>query len=225
MSEVPGQSAAGAVGRPGWLAEQLPGALAMDPFLSRFLRIFEEVADTTRERIDGIEHHLDVGLAPPEFVRWLGSWLGVAVDAGLPEARQRDLVRTAGPLLGWRGTKRGLAGLLQALTGARVAVRDGGGVFASGQAPPATHRVIVHLDSTGGVDEQQLLALIEAEVPADAIVTLEVADHMIAARADSLEEDGDEVSDATPEPVAGRGFLPPMLGQAAPPELPGGERP
>lgn len=156
----------------GWLIEELPRALADDPFLRRFVMIFEQVAITVHQRIDGVEHHLDPGLAASEFVRWLGGWLGVAVDASVPEDRQRRLVGTAGPLLAWRGTRRGLEGLLEALTDAPVHVSDPGGVYSGGRAEAANRHVTVRLEDAGGIDEARLLELIHGELPADATVQL-----------------------------------------------------
>lgn len=159
----------------GWLVEQLPRCLAADPFVPRLVGVTEELADSVRSRIDGIEHFLDVGLAPPELVRWLGSWLGLVVEASLPEDRQRQLVRTAGRELGWRGTRRGLERLLTALTGGPVRVSDGGGAFRTGEAPASGGGpVTVQVERTGGVDERGLLAFIEAELPVGAVVELRV---------------------------------------------------
>ncbi|MCA1674993.1 MAG: phage tail protein [Actinobacteria bacterium] len=161
----------------GWLVAQLPRPMAEDELLRRFVAIFEEVAGSVQGRIDGIEHCLDVGLAPPTFVRWLGAWLAVPLDSGLPLERQRDVVRAAGRLLDWRGTSKGLAGLLAAYTGGPVQVEDSGGVFPAGRAPTGDRRIIIRLTTTGGLQQAQLMELIHAEVPADAIVELGVGEH------------------------------------------------
>jgi phage tail-like protein len=158
----------------GWLVEQLPRCLATDPFVPRLVGVTEELADSVRSRIDGIEHFLDVELAPPEVLRWLGSWLGLMVEPSLPEDRQRQLVRVAGRELGWRGTRRGLERLVSALTGGPVRVSDGGGAFAAGEAPAGGGPVVVQVEAAGGVDERGLLAFIEAELPVGAVVELRV---------------------------------------------------
>jgi phage tail-like protein len=158
----------------GWLVEQLPRCLAADPFVPRLVGVTEELADSVRSRIDGIEHFLDVGLAPPELVRWLGSWLGLVVEPSLPEDRQRELVRVAGRELGWRGTRRGLERLVSALTGGPVRVSDGGGAFPAGEAPPSGGPVVVQVEGTVGVDERGLLAFIEGELPVGTVVELRV---------------------------------------------------
>lgn len=156
------------------LADQLPRVMAEDPVLRRFLGIFEELATGTEQRIDQLDAYLSVDTAPIEFVRWLGSWLGVAVDSSLPEDRQRALVRTAGRLVGSRGTPRALGDLLAALTSSVVQVHDGGGVFVAGQAPPTDRRVTIRLQRLGRLDRAALLAFIAQEVPADAVIDVAV---------------------------------------------------
>lgn len=198
--------------RAGWLAEQLPRPLAEDPFLRRFLRIFEETGDTVRDRIDAIEYLLDPDLAPPDFVRMLGSWLGIAIDPALPEACQRRLVKAGGALLAWRGTRRGLQGLLEAMTASSVVVTDHGGVFGSGRAPSVDPRVEIRVADTGGIDAQHLLELVRAELPANAVVELRVDEQAVAGRREDDAEAPDEISQAAPEPLAGGGYLPPVTG-------------
>lgn len=201
----------------GWLADQLPRPMAEDPTLRGFLRIFEETADTVRDDIDSIEHLLDPCLAPPAFVRMLGGWLGVTIDPQLPEQRQRQLVQAVGRLLPWRGTRRGLEGILASLTGSEVQVRDEGGVFVDGTAPVVEPRISVRIATTGGVDEQYLLAVVRAEVPAHASVSLVVDDHTVDA-VGGHEADGDATSEAVPEPLDGTGYLPPDLGSRGSPQ-------
>jgi phage tail-like protein len=156
----------------GWLADQLPQPLAEDHFTRQFLRIFEDVASSVRARVVDFEHVLDPGLAPVEFVRWMGQWLAVPVQPFLAEERQRALVAAAGALWKRRGTKQGLSGLLEALTGAEVEIDDGGGVFTESEAPTNTKKVIVRVQDRGGLTDEQLVDFIRLEVPANAVVEL-----------------------------------------------------
>jgi phage tail-like protein len=160
----------------GWLVEQLPRCMAEDPFLPRLVGIFEELADSVRVRIDGLEQSLDVSVAPPELVRWMGGWLGLVVEPSLPVQRQRRLVQEAGRMLGWRGTRFALERLVGALTDAAVRVSDSGGVHRLGEAPEGggSATVLVEVESTGGVDERQLLAFVTAELPVGARLELRV---------------------------------------------------
>jgi phage tail-like protein len=158
----------------GWLARQLPRPLAEDPFLQRFTLIFETIVDSVRGRVSGFEYYLDPSLAPPEFVRWTAGWLGLAVDPSLPERRQRNLLRAAGPLFAWRGTARGLQGLLEAFTDQDVEILDRGGIYPEGTSPAATEHVVVRLAGSGGLSEDHLRELIELELPAHATFELRI---------------------------------------------------
>lgn len=166
---------------PGWLVDQLPRALAHDRFTRRFVSIFESMGDEVRSQVDALEYYVDVDSAPPEFVRWLGSWIGLDVESTLPAERQRDIVRVAGRQFGSRGTAAGLTALLQAVTGAEVRVVDGGGVWRAGEAPPNPGRILVRLSDTGGMDERHLLRLIESELPIGITFELRIGERTVSA--------------------------------------------
>src|SRR5438270_13515784 len=118
----------------GWLLGQLPQVMARDKVIAGFVKACQEVTDGLRDRVESVEHELDVDLAAPEMLTFIASWLGVpaetiaAPDEPFRDA-QRRLIRAVGQVLGWRGTRRGIEVLLEALTGARGDVRDAGGVF------------------------------------------------------------------------------------------------
>jgi phage tail-like protein len=159
----------------GWLVAQLPRAMAADPVLRGFVTAFEEVADSVRERIDGVEHQVDTGLATPEMLQFVASWLGLELEPTDPPEYQRSLVREVGRLLGWRGTRYGIEGLLEAATGSRVTVSDGGGVYGQRDTiPPPDSVVTVRLDHTGHLSERQVRRFLEAEVPLGARIELDV---------------------------------------------------
>ena len=122
----------------GRLVSQLPRAVAADPVVAGFVSALEEVTDSVVERVDGIESQVDVGLASPEMLQFLASWLGLELEPTDPSDYQQSLVRQTGRLLGWRGTRYGVEGMLAAATGSRVTVSDGGGIFGPGDpVPPA----------------------------------------------------------------------------------------
>ena len=131
--------------------------------------------DTVRERIDAIEYQVDTGMASPEMLAYLGSWLGVMLEPTDPAEYRRTLVREVGKLLGWRGTRYGVEALLQAATGARVTVIDAGGVYGSNdQVPQPDSVVVVQMDHTGHLTEKQVLAFLQSELPLGARVQLDV---------------------------------------------------
>jgi phage tail-like protein len=161
--------------RDGWLVDNLPRVMANDTVLRDLVTAFEQVHGTVRERIDAIEHQVDTGLATPEMLGYLGSWLGVTLEPTDPAEYRRTLVREVGKLLGWRGTKYGVEALLEAATGARVTVIDAGGVFGSNDpVPPPDPVVVVQMDHTGHLTEKQVMAFLQSEVPLGARVQLDV---------------------------------------------------
>ncbi len=176
---VPISSSAATSPQSTWLVDQLPAVLAEDQFLRRFIGIFEEILATFRDRIDGFGHVIDLSLAPAEFVRWMGRWVGLQVEPTLADDRQRELVRRVGPLFAWRGTARGLVGLLEAVTGQRAEVIDSGGVFGEGEAPTGPKRVRVELESTGGLKHEQVLGLVQQEMPADVRFELYIGGRLV----------------------------------------------
>jgi len=164
---------------PGWLVAQLPRVLQQDRFTRRFVSVFESLADEVRTEIDALEYYLDADTAPPEFVRWLGSWLLVTIDASMPEERQREIVRAAGAYYARRGTSYGLQGLLEAITLGEVRIVDGGGTWATGDAPPNPGRILVRLEATGGMPEGHLHRLIAAEIPIGVTFELRLGERTI----------------------------------------------
>ena len=158
-----------------WLVDQLPRTMAQDPVLRNFVLAFQEVADTVRERIDSVEHQMDTGLASPDMLQFLGSWLGVELEPTDPAEYRRSMVREVGRLLGWRGTRYGVEALLEAATGARVTVLDAGGVYGHNDTvPPENPVVVVQMDHTGHLTERQVLGFLQSELPLGAQVQLDV---------------------------------------------------
>ncbi|GLY29480.1 hypothetical protein [Kineosporia sp. NBRC 101731] len=154
---------------PGWLARQLPVVMQQDDFTVRFLAIFEDLADTLLHSVGSVAEAADPTVAPAPMVPWLGSWIAGPVDpaAGTHPLRDRDWLRAQSRALGARGTRAGLEQWLSLLSGGRpVEIIDGGGVYREGQAPEgATGWVQVRMPLAGDVDAQQVVALIEDEVP------------------------------------------------------------
>jgi phage tail-like protein len=161
----------------GWLVGQLPQAMARDRVIEGFVHACQEVADGLRHRVESVEHELDVDLAAPEMLTFVASWLGVPAETieGPGRDAQRRLIRAVGQVLGWRGTRRGVETLLEALTGGRVDVSDSGGIFGRDDPLPAADDVVrVSLAHTGGLSEHQILAFLADELPVGTRVELQV---------------------------------------------------
>jgi phage tail-like protein len=167
---------------PGWLLAQLPAELGRDEVVAGFVRAFEEIADSVRNQVDDIEHELDVDLASPEMLGYLASWVGLDIDVSRvashdpgTRAAQRRMIKSVGQALVWRGTRRGVETLLEALTNSRADVFDAGGVFGPGErAPQMSDVVVVELDHTGLLTRAQVLAFLAEELPAGVRVDLRI---------------------------------------------------
>ena len=93
----------------------------------RLLRRIVGVIETTTQQIDrrvaGIGRHIAPSLAPSDWLDYLGSWLGLPWHPGLDDWSKREILASAGFLLGWRGSKAGLLKLMRCLAGEGGSVR------------------------------------------------------------------------------------------------------
>ncbi len=166
--------------RPDWLIHQLPVGMTEDEFLVRFVSIFQEVADTVLHQADTIPHLFDPSVAPDQVVRLMGAWIGIDwIDSTLPDHLQRRIVREYAALLRWRGTARGMRQLLELITDGPATVVDSGGVYVDGAAPRMAPHVRLEVASAGWADENDLLRIVRAELPASVTFQLMVAGRQI----------------------------------------------
>lgn len=171
--------------RSDWLLAQLPMGMLDDGFFVRFVSLFQELANTLMANVDNIDNVVDRRVAPPEMLRWLGSWLGVtSIDASLPEGLQRALVAQAGASLAWRGTRQGLQGYLEAVTGAPAEIRESGGIVraeltADDEPALRPRSVEISVASTGWLSEPDFVELVSDEIPIDVSWQLYVGDRRI----------------------------------------------
>jgi phage tail-like protein len=172
--------------RSDWLLAQLPMGMLDDDFFVRFVSLFQEVATTLLDGAANIEHVVDLTVAPPELVRWLGSWLAVtSIDASLPEQTQRMLVHQAGRTLAWRGTRRGLDGFLSAVTGAPVEIDESGWVRRDLQEEDERTdtdllpRVAIRVASLGWLSEADFVELVADEIPANVAWELHLGERQL----------------------------------------------
>lgn len=97
-------------------------------FLGRFLSIFDTIRDTISGRIANIAAYFDPASAPDDsgadFLTWLGSWVGLALDRHWPEARRRALLKNAHRLYELRGTPEGLRLHVELYTGRKPQILE-----------------------------------------------------------------------------------------------------
>jgi phage tail-like protein len=159
----------------------LPPTLADDNFAVRFVSGFDDVLAPIFSTLDNLSAYLDPGLAPEDFVAWLGTWVGVpGDDRELPERRRR-LVATAAELARRRGTVSGLTDEIALHVDTPVEVVDSGGCTWSatpGQAfpdpGPAAVTVRVRVDDPSTFDHGHLEAVVAAALPAHVRHEIEV---------------------------------------------------
>jgi phage tail-like protein len=85
-------------------------------FLARFLSIFDTIRGATSGQITDLARYFDPMATPAnpqnvggtDFLAWLASWLGMALQSNWTMARRRELVRQAHRLYALRGTPEGL---------------------------------------------------------------------------------------------------------------------
>ncbi len=148
-------------GGPSRYLAYLPGLYQSDPFLGRFLRIFEDVLGPIERTVANLPYYVDAAVAPADMLAWLGSWLAIAVDDRWPEERRRELIQSAASLYRWRGTRRGLSQFIKLYTGIEPEIEE-----LNGTGEPFKFRVQLSLPATVTVDEDLLRAVIRIEKPA-----------------------------------------------------------
>lgn len=163
------------------ISSLLPGLYQEDDFARRFTSGLDEVLAPVFCTLDSLDAYVDPELAPMDFVRWLSDWVGMALDETWPEASQRALVRRAAELYRWRGTVRGLAGLVSVYTGLGVEITDSGGAEWSSRPadrPPTRrgHQVKIRLIAPRGtnVDVRRLDRLVTVAKPAHVVHEIEL---------------------------------------------------
>lgn len=152
----------------------LPPPYQEAEFIGRFLMIFESILGPIEGTIDQIAHYFDPRLAPEPLLRWLASWLGVALDEHLSLRQQRELVKSAALLYRWRGTRRGLSEYLRICTGAEPLIVEPGDRIAGAELPPFVFAVILDVPDPDQVDRTLIERIIDAQKPAHTSYVLEI---------------------------------------------------
>jgi phage tail-like protein len=168
--------------------QYLPAPYQLDPFVGRFLLIFESILGPIEQTIDTLASYFDPRLAPPELLPWLASWVGVELDEHWPLERRRQLIVWAARLYGLRGTRRGLREHLRLYTGRTPLIVENFDGLRLGQdavlglstqvgsdSPRANAlHVTVFADASDALDERIVRQIIELEKPAHVAYTLEI---------------------------------------------------
>lgn len=107
---------------------QLPGLFQDDEVAQAFVSGLDPLLAPLYLTLDSLDSYVDPWLAPRDFLAWVAEWVSAEWDESLDEMEQRAVVARAAELQGWAGTVKGLADLIELLTGARPEIDDNGGV-------------------------------------------------------------------------------------------------
>jgi phage tail-like protein len=102
----------------------LPVIFHESDFLSRFLQIFETVWEPLEQRQDHIDMYFSPRTCPSSWLPWFASWFGLALDPHMPEERARALLAETIDIYRWRGTRYGLARMIEVCIGVRPDITE-----------------------------------------------------------------------------------------------------
>jgi phage tail-like protein len=151
-----------------WL-QYLPALYSDDPFVGRFLLIFEALFAPDEWIVDNFDLYLDPRLAPPEFLEWFGQWVDILTPGTIPETRQRAIAGELGMLFLARGTRTALSRHLELAFGAPPQIEEP-------PDKPYTFVVRLKLGQQHATPANRDLAtrIIEAQRPAHTYYTLTI---------------------------------------------------
>jgi len=163
------------------LVDALPALFQEDGFTQRFMSAFDAALAPIFVTLDNLPAYLDPWLAPEDFLEWLGSWFGLALDEGWSVERRRAVLANAFDFYRMRGTAKGLKAQVEIFTGGTAEIIDTGGVTISttaGEALPGSPNfavmVRVSIDDPSTINAAALDGLVAAAKPAHVTHKVEV---------------------------------------------------
>jgi phage tail-like protein len=144
----------------------LPMIFHENDLLRRYLLIFESIWEPLEHRQDHLELYFDPRTCPHSFISWLASWFDLTVNQHWPEGRRRMVLAEIFELYRWRGTRHGLARMIELCTGLSADIDD--------RETPFVFRIRVSIPPGYTFDQALLEQLIEAHKPAHAGYILEL---------------------------------------------------
>jgi len=147
--------------------QYLPVVFHDNDFLNRFLQIFEAIWEPLEQRQDHWAMYLDPRTCPASFLPWFASWFDLQVSPHLPESRLRSLLAEAIEIYRWRGTKYGLARMIEVCTGVKSEITET-------PDEPFVFRIKIQLTEGSNTSVEEIQKLIHEHKPAHAGYWLEV---------------------------------------------------
>jgi len=147
--------------------QYLPTIFQNNDFLGHYLQIFEAIWEPLERRQDHIAMYFDPQTCPSSMLPWFAGWFGLTLDLHWPEEHQRGLLFETIELYRWRGTRYGLARMIEVCTGLKPEITDL-------PEEPFVFRVRVSLPDRNPTMLSYLDELIRAHKPAHTGYLLEV---------------------------------------------------
>ncbi|MEU4652451.1 phage tail protein [Streptomyces sp. NPDC023723] len=159
----------------------LPAVFADDDLAQRFVGGLDDTMAPILNVLDCLHAYFVPSLAPADFTRWLGDWVGAETDGTEADDRLRAAVAAAAALHRVRGTRRGLSEAVRLAFGVVPEITESGGAEWSarplgpvpGDRRPHLH-VTVRLPDPAPADAHRLDALVAAARPAHMPYTVQV---------------------------------------------------
>ncbi|MEE6282113.1 phage tail protein [Georgenia sp. MJ170] len=155
------------------VAQRLPAVYQEDEFLQRFVQAFDDALAPIFLTLDTLACYVDPQLAPPDFLAWLGEWVGIEMDETWSVERRRQIIAGAAVMHRRRGTAVGIADAVRLAVGGRVSIEDNGastwsatpGAELPGSAD-AVLRVTVRVPDPSSIDRARLDRAVTTVKPA-----------------------------------------------------------
>jgi phage tail-like protein len=159
------------------LINRLPSLYQDGAFIEQFTAGLDVVLAPVIATLDCLDSYIDPAVAPPDFVGWLGDWVGLRLD--------EDWTVAAAVLFASRGTAHGLSDEIELYTGGAAEVDDPGRVWTSAlptgdeerhsrRSADRTVRVTVDVTNATEVNWPALQVLVRDAVPAHLPVEIEL---------------------------------------------------
>ena len=164
----------------------MPAIYSSDPFVGRFLRIFEDVLTPIQFMVDNQPYYFDPLTSPVDLLNYMAFWVDLDEGGDWAMPKRRALVAAAAVLYRMRGTKTGIKRHLRIYAGGLTLINertngfrlDGDsrlGVNTSiGEDRPHVFTVTIAVPNPKELDIETLRAIIDADKPVETAYILRV---------------------------------------------------
>lgn len=166
------------------IVRELPAIYQDSEFVASFTGGLDDVLAPATTVVDCLHAYIDPSVTPPDFLRWLGDWVGLQLDEDWSTPRRRRLVAQAADMFAKRGTMAGLRHEIELYTDGHAHIDDPGSTVTSATPGASfatveherdrTVRVTVDVADAADVNWNGLQELIRDAVPAHLPVEVEL---------------------------------------------------